>query len=311
MTVLHDHYRPRELCDVVGQDVAVRALEGVIKREESRAFLFSGPSGCGKTTLARIASHLMGCVDRNVVEIDAATNTGIDAMRKVQELTLYRPFGKDKWRALIVDECHALSKAAWQSLLKIVEEPPEYVAWFFCTTEPTKVPATIKTRCTSIALKSVPETDLRKLFTRVAEAEQIRMERDVRDVVIREAEGSPRQLLVNMATCRGAKSRKEASELLRDVRESDGVAELCKFLMQRGSWSRAAGILAALEDELPESVRIGVCNYLGGALRRAKSDREACSILAIMEPFAAPFGFGADKAMLALAVGRAMYAGGD
>ena len=311
MSVLHTEYRPGRLEDMVGQEAASRALSSLIKRGESRAFLLSGPSGTGKTTLARIGARMLGCADKDVLEVDAATNTGIDAMRAVQELTRYRPFGKSKWRVVIVDEAHMLSKAAWNSMLKAIEEPPEYVAWFMCTTDPGKVPATIKTRCSALVLRSVSEPEMRKLYARVAEAEKIKLLPEVRDAVIREAEGSPRQMLVNMALCREAGSRKEASELLRDARESDGVAELCKFLMQRGSWAKAVTLLDALANEPPESIRIGVCNYLGGALRRARSDKEACAVLSLLESFVEPFAAGADRAMLAVAVGRALYAGGD
>jgi replication-associated recombination protein RarA len=310
MSVLHTEHRPRTLADVVGQEGACRALSGLIKREESRAFLMSGPSGTGKTTLARIGARMLGCADKDVLEIDAATHTGIDSMRAVQDLLQYRPFGKSTMRVVIIDEAHAVSRQAWQSLLKSIEEPPAHVAWFLCTTEPGKVPQTIKTRCSVIPLAPVAEPDMRRLYARVAEAEGVKLPDEVRAVIIRQAEGSPRQMLVNLAMCRDARSRKEASAILRDARESDAVVELCKFLMARGSWPAACAILDKLADEPPESVRIAVCNYLGGALRRAGSDKQACALLALLEPFAEPFAAGADRAMLVVAVGRALYAGG-
>lgn len=304
--VLQDKYRPRDLADVVGQEAATSALRGLVARGAAKAFLLSGPSGTGKTTLSRIVAKTLGCDARGVLEIDAATKTGVDDMRKVQETLQYKPFGKSQSRAIIVDECHRLSGQAWDSMLKVLEEPPAHVFWFLCTTAPNKVPKTVKTRCASIQLKPVSDTDLRKLLDRVLRAEKLAMERDVREVVIGEAGGSPRQLLVNAAVCAEARTRREAAELLRSAHESDDVRELCRFLMQPGSWQKAGAILAGLEHENPESVRIAVCNYIGGALRNAKSDKEATRLLSILDEFAQPY-VTAERAMLALSVGRVVF----
>lgn len=309
MTILHLDYRPRELDEVVGQDAAVKSLRGLIDRRAAQTFLLTGPSGTGKTTMARIAAHMLGCAAKDIREIDAATNTGIEAMRAVQDMVQYRPFGKSEGRAVIIDECHALSRQAWQSLLKSTEEPPEHASWFFCTTEPTKVPATIKTRCAVIQLRAIPGPELRQLLDGVLEAEGHKMPPDVREAVVQEAEGSARQMLQNAAACWEARGRREAVDALRSAREAEPVVELAQFLLRGGSWVKAMGILDKLGDESPDSVRIGVCNYLGGALRRAKTDKEACRLLAVIDPFVEPLGAGTDRAALAVAVGRALYSG--
>lgn len=310
MSALHTDYRPESFREVIGQAVAVRALEAVIKSGGERAFLFHGPSGAGKTTLARIVAHELGCARREVIEVDAATNTGIDKMREVMETGRLRAFGKSPNRALLIDECHRLSGNAWDAMLKMLEEPPAHLTWLLCTTAYNKVPETIRRRCVKIPLVAVGEAELRKLLARVMAEEKLRLERDVVDAIVRMAAGSPGQMLMNLATCRGATSRKEASQLLRAAEVTEPIAALCKFLMQRGSWPSAVALLEKLADEPPESIRIGVCNYLGGALRRAASDKQACAILALLEPFVEPFPPGTDRAMLAVAVGRALYSGG-
>ena len=132
----------------------------------------------------------------------------------------------------------------------------------------------------------------------------------VRDVVIREAGGSPRQMLVNLAVCLDAKDRREAGELVRGARDvAEPVVELCKALMGGASWPKVMGILEQMSEEPTESIRIQVCNYVGGALRRAKSDDAAIALLSVIEPFTEPFPAGSDKAALVVAAAQALFAG--
>ena len=133
-------YRPQSWKQVIGQDAAIKSLRATLKAGGKHGFLFTGPSGVGKTTVARILAAAVGCEAHNLLEIDAATHTGIDAMRAVSEGVAYKAFGDSPVKVMIIDEAHSLSKAAWQSLLKVVEEPPEHAYWVFCTTEPGKIP---------------------------------------------------------------------------------------------------------------------------------------------------------------------------
>ncbi|MCI0551430.1 MAG: AAA family ATPase, partial [Anaerolineae bacterium] len=224
---LYDRYRPRTFDDVIGQVPTVRSLQKLVKGG-SHAFLFTGPSGCGKTTLSRICARELG--SPNPREIDASTFTGIDAMRQVQQDMQFKPFGNEKARAVIIDEAHGLSKQAWNSLLKSIEEPPQHLYWFLCTTEPAKVPKTIVTRCTSFHLSELSREDLDALLIHVCKSEKYKLAEGVATLCVREADGSARQLLVNLAKCYGAKDRVEAAALLRSVQDSDATIELCRYI---------------------------------------------------------------------------------
>lgn len=304
--VLHTKYRPRKFKDVVGQDSAVKMLEGVIKRDGSHAFLFHGPSGCGKTTLARICAQELGAVKSDIVDIDASRFTGVDDMRAVLETSYFSPLGGDS-RAIIVDEAHGLSKQAWNSLLKAIEEPANHTYWFFCTTEPGKVIQTVKTRCTNVALTSVPEKILGRLYDRVCDAENIDLPGDVGDMVIRQANGSPRQLLVNIEQCRDAVDKKDAARRLEKALEGDASLEFCRFITKGGSWLKAMEHVQALADQNPEGVRIIVVNYVSVALSKATTDKQAQHFLGILDAFSTPYNASEKQAPLILSIGRVLF----
>lgn len=308
---LHEKYRPGKWDDVIGHEPMVRSLRSIVSKKEAQTFLFSGGSGVGKTTLARIAAREFGCERHAITELDAATHTGIDEMRAVQTLTQYIPLGQSKARSIIIDECHRLSSNAWDSLLKATEKPPANVYWFFCTTNIAKVPATIKTRSIHYDLKPVPDNLLGELYDDVCDREKIKLDGDIGDLIIREAKGSPRQLLVNLASCRVAKDKKEAVQLLKTAVETDPIIELCRFLSNGagGSWTKAMAIVKKLEEENPEGVRIVVMNYMGSALRKANSDRDATYFLQRLEAFAVPYNTAEGLSPLLRSIGQVMFSG--
>lgn len=264
---LHTKYRPTTLDEVVGQGHIKDGLAAVLAEAKQQAFLFEGPSGTGKTTLARLCASQLGCTD--IIEVDAASNTGVDDMRKVAEGQNYRSLDGGN-KAFIVDECHRLSKQAWESLLKAIEEPPAGVFWFFCTTEGNKVMTTIRTRCVTYTLKEVAYRALLGLLDRVAKAEGLDVSEDVLDVAASEAGGSPRQALVNLTTVKHARTASEAQAALNRAPGSKEAVDLARMLAKPWQFADAVKLLADLGDETPESVRMTVFHYhltaaLGGS----------------------------------------------
>jgi len=302
---LHTKYRPVSLDTVIGHAPQIASLRSVISKGHSHAFLFTGSAGIGKTTLARITAMELGCAE--VIEIDAATNTGIDAMRNVCSTLQYKAFGGGK-KAVIVDECHRLSAAAWASLLKIIEEPPEHVYWMLCTTDSGKVPKTIKTRCAEYNLKSLKTAEILEWISLIAEAEELDIEPEGLEVIAKAAEGSMRQALVSLSLCSDTKTKAEVATLLQKAQETDGIIDLCRLLVNpRGrTWQKAMEIVNNLEDE-PESVRIVVLQYLSKVAMGAKSDDEAGSIVQMMSSFSTPFNQSDKKAPLIIAIAEVIY----
>ena len=282
-------YRPKTFDDVVGQKKVISSLKQALKDKVAHSFIFHGPSGTGKTTLARIVASQVGCTPENLKEVDAATYTGIDPMRELSQGLIFFGLGHPT-KVVIVDEAHALSKAAWQSLLKVVEEPPPHVYWCFCTTEYQKIPDTIMTRCLSYQLDLCSVDDVYELLNRITDAERMKVQEDVLYLVAETCDGSPRQALSRLCLVYGCEDRKQAAQLLRHATIDDGDAiTLCKALLAGTTWEKAMCIVNAFEGTNPESVRIVIASYLTAVARKTKGERQVVAVLRILEAFADPY----------------------
>lgn len=301
----HRKFRPQSWETVRGQDDAVKKLQTVLNKGTSQTFLLVGPSGCGKTTMARIAAKHAGCEKADILEVDAATNSGAEETRKLQEIMAYRPIGGGEKRAIIVDECHRLSPTAWDTLLKVTEEPSEHCLWFFCTTDPRKVPDTIKTRSTKCELKLLPDREIVKVINRVIKRAELDIPEGVVDVVIRECKGSARNALVMLAEVEDCKTAKEAAASLHTMLETDATIELCRFILKGGSWPRAMALVKELgESPNWEGTRIVVMNYFGKVAMGATSDDKAAQALHVLDQFREPYNPSEGAAPFMLSLGN-------
>lgn len=308
---LHNKYRPTKLNQVVGQDDVIRSIKNVLSKDTSHAFLFSGPSGVGKTTLARIIASKVKCEPINIVEIDAATFTGIDAMRDITSTLHFKAFGSKPNKIIIVDECHSLSKQAWQSILKAIEEPPPHIYWALCTTELGKVPDTIKTRCLHYALNLIHKDEIYNVLLTISEKEQIletSVGNNILELISNEAEGSMRQAIVNLSMCADCITVKEAATLIHASHGEKHVIDLCRWLAsgQSQNWKKATSILKHLEGQNPESIRIQVVNYFAKVAMSSKEKTAKRSFL-VMDCFSGPFNQSEKLAPVIMAVASIIY----
>lgn len=285
----HVQYRPAKWAEVLGQAHAVGPIRDALASGRQRAFILTGPSGVGKTTIARLIAKAVKSSPSNILEVDGAANTGVDNARELLDAIKYRPF-LSATRTVIVDEAHMLSRAAWNSLLKAVEEPPAGVYWVFCTTEVGKIPATIRTRCFLSELKPVPDREIIQLLINVAKAQGLKtILPRVLDVVVDYAQGSPRQALVSFAQVMKASSGEEAASMLAGVVVQKDAVDLCRALMEGAPWPTVTKIVGKLDGSNPESVRMVVLSYFTKAALGASTAKGAERALAIIQAFSSPY----------------------
>lgn len=303
---LINRYRPAKFNDVIGQDAAVRSLEKVIKGKISKAFVFAGDAGVGKTTLAMIVAAQFGVQPHDIHDTDAATHSGIDDMRAIQDALQYNT-ATGTPRALILDECHQLSKQAWDSLLKSVETSRNTI-WFFCTTNIAKVPKAIITRSTVYKLKPIARAELFDLLDMIAREEKYDIPDEVIDECIRAANGSAREAISNLAVTSHCTNAAEAAELIEGTSglTTPAMIDLCRLLASkdRADWKTTIAMLNGIEGQSPEGIRIQVANYIAAVLKGCKHDDEAWRHVKTLEIWTTPIAGNDATAQLLVMIGK-------
>jgi DNA polymerase-3 subunit gamma/tau len=176
-TALYRTYRPNTFDAVVGQEHVTSVLQAAIANQKiAHAYLFYGTRGTGKTTMARIFARALGATNKDIYEMDAASNRRVEDFRELNDSTYTLPF-ESPYKVYIIDEAHMLTKEAFNAFLKTLEEPPAHVVFILATTEPDKLPDTIVSRCQTFAFNKPTPAVLAQVITRVAKKEGYTLER--------------------------------------------------------------------------------------------------------------------------------------
>jgi DNA polymerase III subunit gamma/tau len=268
VAALYRKYRPQSFAEVVGQEAVVRTLSNAIGADAVRqAYLFAGPRGTGKTSMARILAKCLNCAQGptttpdgtchacraiaagtslDVIEMDAASQRGIDDIREIRDRVVLQPV-EGRYKIYILDEAHQLTDAAWNALLKLIEEPPPHLVFVFCTTDLSKVLPTVRSRCQTFVFQRPSLQDLVKVLRQIADAEGIDAPDQALALVARSGRGAYRDAVSTLDQL-GSATANEVTvqavlELLGTV-EEEALFRLCDLVIDRDT----AGALTYLEE---------------------------------------------------------------
>jgi DNA polymerase III subunit gamma/tau len=296
--VIARRYRPRFFNDLIGQEHVSQALMNAITTDRvGHAYLFTGARGVGKTSAARILAKALNCAaggptptpcdecdvcqsinsgdDVDVLEIDGASNRGIDEIRSLRQNVNVRP-SRTRFKIYIIDEVHMLTREAFNALLKTLEEPPEHVKFIFCTTEPTKIPVTILSRCQRFDFAGIQWDSIAECLRKIVEAEGVSAEPEALQVIARRAAGSMRDaqsLLEQLLAFAGEKITVADVHGMLGTAGDQRLTQLVGCLVERD----ASGAMAQLDAAAEDSIDVGqLLEQLFGYFRDCMAAAAGC-----------------------------------
>lgn len=273
-TVLARKYRPQKFSEVIGQEHVTRTLQNAIEQSRSaHGYIFSGHRGIGKTTVARILAMALNCRSTgtpvpepcgicdscteiragnsvDVIEIDAATNRGIDEIRELREGARYRP-ARDRFKIYILDEAHQITDAAFNALLKTLEEPPEHIVFMLATTQPEDIPQTIRSRCQHFSFRAVKFDDIVAQLRALSTQEKIDADDDALALLAEAGDGSMRDALSILDQAIASSSGKITADAVRNLAGA-GPAHILENVMQSVARGASEEILRQVDHLIGE-----------------------------------------------------------
>jgi len=273
-TVLARKYRPQRFSEVIGQEHVTRTLQNAIEQgRTAHGYIFSGHRGIGKTTVARILAAALNCRSKDhpvpepcgicescteiragnsvdVIEIDAATNRGIDEIRELREAARYRP-ARDRFKIYILDEAHQITDAAFNALLKTLEEPPDHIVFMLATTQPEDIPQTIRSRCQHFSFRAVKFNDIVSQLRDLVTRERIAADDDALALLAEAGDGSMRDALSILDQAIASSTGKITADSVRNLVGS-APAHILEQVMQAVSESKSEEILRQVDHLISE-----------------------------------------------------------
>jgi DNA polymerase-3 subunit gamma/tau len=286
---LYTKYRCTSLDELIGNDHVKIALSTIFEKDDKpHTFLLTGEAGTGKTTTARIIANELQCSKNDLYEMDIGYASGVDHARNIKENCIYPPmFGRAK--VYILDECQSASKNFWDASLKILEEPPSYVYFILCTTDPQKIPKTIATRATKLKFNLLNDNEMLSLIERVIKSEGFNsFPKEAIHEIVSIAKGSPREALNLLDLVIEVGDDDDVIEIIKSHSQASSdkqVIDLCRALIKRKSWREISKILKDLEKVEEEKIRRSILGYAMKVLLDKGDEHSANIINEFKDPF--------------------------
>lgn len=301
-------YRPSSWEEFRGNEALVASLRNELKKEgRPHAYLFHGPSGVGKTTISRLIAKELGCAEQNIIEYNIADNTSVEHAREIARSSKYIPLvndGESKVKVYILDEFQRASPNAQDCLLKPLEEPPEHAYFIICTTEPSKIVKTIRSRCSEYEVRPLDNEIMMEFLEEIAEKEESEVDYKVLKKIVKVSEGRAREAISLLGQVSEISDVSEALELITLKIENAAIIEICRAIMAKKKWKEIANLLSRLQED-PEKCRLACLSYFTSIMVNPKSGEPTVQFSALVaECFEQPF-YNSGKGGLILACYKA------